>query len=208
MQTRQFTRYLRPEIKDDWENIEFIINSLEPQNGKAAILINPVILNYTGKSEAILKKMIDDNILDAVISISNTYIDRNFQNAVILLFDKTREKANANEDTDKVLFVDANNLLGMKTLYRNISSRNTQEIFDWVKERKEEVGISALIPNQSIIENNYDINIQHYVLDEIETISSEDFLKKITTLEREISELSRETGNLLGALERQVKINN
>src|SRR5690606_514396 len=103
----RFWRGIPPKSKGDWAFISHMIEAALPQEGRVAVVVPHGVL-FRGAAEGrIRQKMIEENLLDAVIGLPGNLFPTTSIPVAILLFDKSREKGGAKQRRKDVLFIDA-----------------------------------------------------------------------------------------------------
>src|SRR5690606_30944095 len=98
----RFRRGIPPKTKGDYAFISHMIETLKPKSGRMGVVVPHGVL-FRGSSELTIRtKLIDENLLDAVIGLPEKLFYGTGIPAAILIFRKDRTTAN----TD-VLFIDA-----------------------------------------------------------------------------------------------------
>ena len=107
-----YNRYWRgipPKTKGDYAFISHMIEIALPKEGRVVVIAPHGVL-FRGSSEGrIRRKLIEENILDAVIGLPPNLFPSTSIPVAILVFDRSREEGGANSDRRDVLFIDASN---------------------------------------------------------------------------------------------------
>ncbi len=106
-QYNRFWRGVPPKSKGDWAFISHMVETALEKQGRVAVVVPHGVL-FRGAAEGrIRRKMIEENLLDAVIGLPGNLFPTTNIPVAILVFDRSREKGGAREDCKNVLFVDA-----------------------------------------------------------------------------------------------------
>lgn len=170
--TDQFNRFHRgvpPKSKGDYAFITHMIETTYEDVGKVGVIVPHGVL-FRGSSEgAIRQKLIEDNLLEAVIGLpSNLFFGTGIP-AAILLFNRGKG------DNRDVLFVDASGEFDAGKNQNRLRDRDIQHIVDTYKAYKaaapsntykgavveEKYAYRATI--KEVLENDYNLNIPRYV---------------------------------------------
>lgn len=192
---RRFYRGIPPKSKGDFAFISHMIETMHPQQGRMGVVVPHGVL-FRGSSEGEIRtKMIDENLLDAVIGLpSNLFFGTGIP-AAILIF--KRNKAN-----DKVLFIDASrefqdgknqNVLRTEDIAKIVATYEARESID---------KYAYLASLEEIKENDYNLNIPRYVdtFEEEEEIDVQAVQQDIEQLEHELVGLKSEMDGYLKEL--------
>lgn len=189
----RFVRGVPPKSKGDWAFILHMIESAYEDTGKVGVVVPHGVL-FRGSAEGrIRKKVIEDNLLDAVIGLPANLFYGTGIPAAILIFNKGKDKR-----TD-TLFIDASqeyvsgknqNELTEAHITRIVNTYHTfksDELANGVIEDK----YSYVASIDEVEENEYNLNIPRYVdtFEEEEEIDIHAVQKEIDHLEKELEEV-------------------
>ncbi len=171
-----------PSSKGDWAFLLHMIHSLKEYGRMVAVVPHGVL--FRGASEGkIRKKVIDENLLDAVIGLPENLFFGTTIPACLLVFKKNR----ANQD---VLFIDAsgeNNYEKDKT-QNKLTSASIENILEKYNKRESDEKFSHKATKEEIAENDYNLNIPRYVdtFEEEELIDIEQVKTNINNIKNEL----------------------
>lgn len=190
-----------PASKGDWAFLLHMIHSLSV-NGRIAAVAPHGVLFRGGAEGLIRKRVVDENLLDAVIGFPENIFYGTGIPACILVFKKNRK------DTD-VLFIDASKK-DEEGNYRYIRATNQNELLEkHIKDivsgyyaRKEQPKYSHVATIEEIKENEYNLNIPRYVdtFEEEPLIDIEEVNATIARLKNEISDAEERMDSYLKKL--------
>ena len=159
-------------------------------------IILPYGVIFRGASEGkIREKLINENLLDAVIGLpANLFFGTSIP-ACILIFKKNR----ANND---IIFIDASREFEKGKNQNNLIDEHIAKIFDTYKNRSEIEKYSHVATLQEIQENDYNLNIPRYVdtFEEEEIIDLNVTKTNIKTIENELVEIKSKMSGYLKEL--------
>ena len=174
---------LAPKSKADFA---FILDGLYSLNasGTAAFILPHGVL-FRGQAEGdIRRKIIEDNLLDAVIELPSNLFTNTSIPVCILVFKKNR----ANTD---ILFIDAQKDF---IKYKNKNVMTAEQVEKVIKAYKERADIERYSSNVSvstILDNDYNLNIPRYI-DSFEPEEIPDAVQ----LAKDLNEINRESRTL------------
>ena len=123
---------------------------------KAAIVEFPGVLYRGGKGQKIRQYLIDNNYVDTVIQLPpNLFFGVTIATCIIVL--KKSKKEN------KTLFIDASNLFVHEGNKNKLTPENISAIVAEYADRKVIPYFSALVDNNTIAENGYNLSVSSYV---------------------------------------------
>jgi type I restriction enzyme M protein len=191
----RFGRYWRgvpPKTKGDYAFISHMIEStyLEAdENGRVGVIVPHGVL-FRGSSEgAIRQKLIEENLLDAVIGLPANLFYGTGIPAAILLF--KRQKAD-----DTVLFIDASRDYEEGTNQNRLRDSDLDKILTAYTERQFVPKYAYVATVDEIAANDYNLNIPRYVdtFEEEETVD-------IPAVQHEIKQLRSELADVEAQME-------
>jgi len=152
----RFNRGLPPKTKGDYAFISHMIETLKPKTGRMAVVVPHGVL-FRGSSEGkIRKKLIEENLLDAVIGLPEKLFYGTGIPAAILIFNKSK--------TDEtVLFIDASRDFKSGKNQNILGEENIKNILLTYRHRINSDKYSHRAGLEEIQENDYNLNIPRYV---------------------------------------------
>lgn len=152
----RFRRGVPPKTKGDYAFIQHMIETLKPKTGRMGVVVPHGVL-FRGSSEGkIRKKLIEQNLLDAVIGLPEKLFYGTGIPAAILLF--RQDKAD-----DNVLFIDASREFQTGKNQNALSDENIRKIVETYTARADVDKYAHLATLEEIAENDFNLNIPRYV---------------------------------------------
>ena len=152
----RFRRGLPPKTKGDYAFISHMIETLKPVTGRMGVVVPHGVL-FRGSSEGkIREKLINENLLDAVIGLPEKLFYGTGIPAAILIFKKQKSD-------DSVLFIDASREFKSGKNQNNLSEENIAKIIATYRTRESIDKYAYLATLQEIKDNDYNLNIPRYV---------------------------------------------
>ena len=191
----RFASYaLPPKSKGDYAFVVHMIKSLN-NNGKMGVVLPHGVLFRGANEGKIRQKLIEENLLDAVIGLPANLFYGTSIPACILVFKKNR----ANED---VLFIDASKEFEKGKNQNSLTEQNIKKIVTTYKNRSEIEKYSHLASLSEIKENDYNLNIPRYVdtFEEEELVDIEATKAEISRLEADLKSVQSKMSEYLAEL--------
>ncbi len=192
----RFRRGVPPKTKGDYAFISHMIETLKPGTGRMGVVVPHGVL-FRGSSEGkIRQKLIDENLLDAVIGLPEKLFYGTGIPAAILIFKKQKVD-------DKVLFIDASREYKAGKNQNQLSAENIQKIVNTYREGDNVEKYAYLASLKEIQDNDYNLNIPRYVdtfeeEDEIDLLAvraeREQLKAELVKLEMEMAGYLKELG--------------
>ena len=190
----QYKRYWRgipPKSKGDYAFITHMIEIAKRQSGRVAVIVPHGVLFRGGAEGKIRQKLIEDNLLDAVIGLPSNLFTTTGIPVAILVFDRSREEGGANEKRKDVLFIDASREFSNAKTQSVLEPEHTDKIVATYQGRDEIEKYSHKATPEEITENDFNLNIPRYV-DTFEPEAEIDVAavqKEIVAIEAELAEV-------------------
>ncbi len=207
----QFNRFWRgvpPKSKADWAFITHMVDTALEKEGRVAVVVPHGVL-FRGAAEGrIRRKMIEENLLDAVIGLPGNLFQTTNIPVAILVFDRSREKGGPEEDHKDVLFVDASREFVSGKNQNTLSDEHVEKIMRTYRERKEVEKYAHVAEAAEIQENDFNLNIPRYVdtFEEEEGIDIDAVQREIDQLEKELVEVRKQMSIKLKEIDRNAKV--
>ena len=195
----RFWRGVPPKSKADWAFISHMVESALEKEGRVSVVVPHGVL-FRGAAEGrIRQKMIEENLLDAVIGLPGNLFTTTSIPVAILVFDRSREKGGANQGRKDVLFVDASRDYLPGKNQNSLSDEHIQKIVATVAARQDLEKYAHLAPFEEIRENDFNLNIPRYVdtFEEEVEIDIDAVQVEIEQLEKELVEVQAKMAAML-----------
>ena len=203
----RFWRGLPPKSKGDWAFISHMVEVALEKEGRVAVVVPHGVL-FRGAAEGrIRQKMVEDNLLDAVIGLPGNLFPTTSIPVAILVFDRSREKGGANAKRKDVLFIDASQDFTAGKNQNTLSDAHLTKILEAYKNRKNVEKYSHLATVETVKENGFNLNIPRYVdtFEAEEEIDVDAVQAEINGLESELAEVRKKMAKLLKTIDRSPK---
>lgn len=203
----RFSRFWRgtpPRSRGDYAFITHMIESAREKRGRVAVVVPHGVL-FRGASEGrIRRKLVEENLLDAVIGLPGNLFPTTSIPVAILLFDRAREKGGANEAARDVLFIDASRAYQPGKNRNALLDEHLDNVIRTYQGRKSINNYSRAADFAEIEENDFNLNVPRYVdtFEEEEEIDIDAVQGEIDQLEKELVQVRGKMRKLLEEIER------
>ena len=193
-ETDKFNRYWRgvpPKTKGDYAFITHMIETALPKQGRVVVIAPHGVLFRSSKEGKIRQKLIEENLLDAVIGLPPNLFPSTSIPVAILVFDRSREAGGINEKRRDVMFIDASREFQSGKNQNALLNENIDKIVTTYLKREDVDKYAHAAPLAEIEENDFNLNIPRYVdtFEEEEEIDIAEVQKEIEDLESELAEV-------------------
>ena len=177
-----------PKSIGDYAFIQHMLKSLA-EDGRMAVVLPHGAL-FRGASEGLIRqRILEDNLIDAVIGLPENLFYGVSIPATIVVFKNNRTRKD-------VLFIEASREYEKGKNQNTLTKENIQKILETYKNYKEVEKYSHIATMDEIKENEYNLNIKRYVdtFEEEEEIDIEETKKNIAKINEELQKSLKELG--------------
>lgn len=197
---KRFWRGIPPKTKGDFAFITHMIETAKRASGRVAVIIPHGVL-FRGAAEGkIRQKLIEENLLDAVISLPANLFTSTSIPVAILIFDRSREQGGANHHLKDVMFIDASKEFTAGKAQNFLDESHIDKIISTYRNRAVLNKYSYKANIDEIAENNYNLNIPRYV----DTFEEEEEID-IVALQGEIKQIEAELVQVRSQMDEYLK---
>ena len=190
---QRFHRGVPPKSKADYAFISHMIQTTVEGTGKVGVVVPHGVL-FRGVAEGkIRQRLIEENMLEAVIGLPEKLFFGTPIPAAVLLFNKGKT-------IKDVLFVDASKDYGEGTRQNILRKQDIEKIFTIFQTFKTKEKYSYRATVDEIAENDFNLNVSRYV----DTFEEEDPVN-IAVAQREIMILEKELVSVRNEMDRYLK---
>lgn len=184
----RFWRGIPPKSKGDYAFISHMIEVALAKEGRVAVVVPHGVLFRGGAEGKIRQKLIEENLLDAVIGLPEKLFPTTGIPVAILVFDRSREPGGKNQNRKDILFIDASQEYEAEKNQNVLSAPQIEKIMKVFDGREEISKFSHLASFKEVKENDFNLNIPRYVdtFEEEEEIDVMALQNEIETLEAEL----------------------
>lgn len=183
-----------PDKSGDYAWIQHMIKSMAPATGRMAVVLPHGVLFRMGKEGEIRRKILEMDLLEAVVGLGPNLFYGTSLAACILVF--RRRKAHGRRH--KLLIVDASREFKAGRAQNEMLPEHVGRIFGWYHDFKDIEGVARVVTLSDIAANGYNLNIPRY----IEPIGSEEFF----TVEAAMQRLRHSSEAILAAEEKLIRV--
>ncbi|OPX95444.1 MAG: Type I restriction enzyme EcoKI M protein [Syntrophorhabdus sp. PtaU1.Bin002] len=188
---KRFWRGIPPKSKGDYAFISHMIEAALEKEGRVAVVAPHGVLFRGGSEGRIRQKLIEENLLDAVVGLPTNLFPTTSIPVAILVFDRSREKSGLNESCRDVIFIDASREYQSAKTRNLLFEEHLTHIVDAYRARRDVEKYAHVATFEEIKENDFNLNIPRYVdtFEEEEEIDIAAVQKDIERIEGELVEV-------------------
>jgi type I restriction enzyme M protein len=147
-----------PKGNGDMAWVQHMIQSMN-DTGRMTVVLPHGALFRKGAEGKIRKKLLEDDLLEAVIGLGPNIFYGTQLAACVMVF-KKQKAASRNK---KVLFIDAADQVRIGRAQNYLEPEHVQQIFDWVNAYEDVENYVKVASQEDLKENDYNLNIPLYV---------------------------------------------
>jgi type I restriction enzyme M protein len=161
----------------DFAWVQHMVASMKPASGRMAVVLPHGVLFRMGKEGEIRRKLLEMDLLDAVIGLGPNLFYGTGLAACILIFSRQTKHPG------RVLMVDASSLYQSGRNQNTLEPEHAQQILAWVQAYEDVPGHARVVKLADIAANDWNLNIPRYVepVIEEETITVAEALGNLQT---------------------------
>ncbi|TAK11974.1 MAG: type I restriction-modification system subunit M [Anaerolineae bacterium] len=201
---KRFHRGLPPQSRGDYAFISHMIEIAHEMKGKVGVIVPHGVLFRSAAEGVIRRKLVEDNLLEAVIGLPEKMFFGTGIPAAMLVFNKARKpwKEAKNDRDQYVLFIDASREYEDGTKQNRLSEAHIEKIVQTFLQFSEVEKYSHRATLEEIQEADFNLNIPRYVdtFEEQEEIDLAAVQAEIATLEGELAEVQVQMAEYLKEL--------
>ncbi len=192
---------LPPGKSGDYAWVQHMIKSMAPHSGRMAVVLPHGALFRMGVEGAIRKRILEMDLLEAVIGLGSNLFYGTGLAACVLIF-RVQKSA---ERKRQILIIDASKLFKKGRNQNTLEPQHAEQILEWYRGYQDVPGAVRVVPIEDIGNNDWNLNISRYVetVSEEETISVEEAIGNLKvaldeaySAEQRLTELLRQSGLL------------
>jgi type I restriction enzyme M protein len=168
---------LPPSSSGDYAWVQHMLKSLKPRSGRMAVVLPHGTLFRMGAEGKIRQKILEMDLLEAVIGLAPNLFYGATLAAAILVFRNRK----APERQNKVLMIDASALYRKGRNQNTLEDEHVEQILACYKAFDNRPGFSQIVSLDEIARNDYNLNIPRYVesKQDEDIVSVDDALKEL-----------------------------
>jgi type I restriction enzyme M protein len=148
-----------PAKTGDYAWVQHMIKSMAPATGRMAVVVPHGVLFRMGKEGTIRQKLLQMDILEAVIGLGPNLFYGTGLAACILVFRQRKTK----ERKKKVLILDASREFKTGRAQNELLPEHVERIYGWYRDYKDVESVARVVTLDDIAANDYNLNIPRYV---------------------------------------------
>jgi type I restriction enzyme M protein len=166
-----------PAKTGDYAWVQHMIKSMAPATGRMAVVLPHGALFRMGKEGEIRQKILQMDLLEAVIGLGPNLFYGTGLAACILVFRQRKKK----DRKKKVLILDASREFKTGRAQNELLPEHVERIYGWYHDYKDVEGVARVVTLDDIATNEYNLNIPRYVepKSEQEMLTVEEAMKRL-----------------------------
>ena len=183
-----------PDKSGDFAWVQHMIKSMAPGSGRMAVVLPHGALFRSGKEGAIREKILNMDLLEAVIGLGPNLFYGTGLAACILVLRQKKTK----DRKKKVLILDASRTFKTGRAQNELLPEHVEQIFQWYRAYTDVEGIAKVVSLEQIAANDHNLNIPRYVEPPVQ--------QQVLSVEEAMAQLKTSAAKAFEAEERLVKL--
>jgi type I restriction enzyme M protein len=155
-----------PPKSGDYAFVQHMVKSMAPKTGRMAVVLPHGALFRMGKEGEIRKKLLEMDLLEAIIGLGPNLFYGTGLAACILVFRQKKAKDRKN----KLLIIDASKEFKTGRAQNELLPVHVERIHGWYRDYQDVEGIARVVTLDEIAGNDYNLNIPRYVEPKVEQV--------------------------------------
>jgi type I restriction enzyme M protein len=143
----------------DFAWIQHMVQSMKPGTGRMAVVMPQGVLFRGNEEGGIRKKMVQTDMLEAVITLGEKLFFGTGLSPCILILRRVKPQ----EHSSRVLMVDASKILTVRRAQNELSPENVQEIYQHYLDYTDKEDVSRVVTLQEIEEKDFVLAPNRYI---------------------------------------------
>lgn len=192
MADARFHRGVPPRSSADFAFMTQVVESLN-ETGKAVMIVPSGVLFRESREGDIRKQLIEENLVETVISLPGNMLYGTALPVNIVIFDKQKK-------TNDIFFMNATSFVEKNRTLNTLSEQSIKEIGQLYHTRKERAEVSKLVSLEQVRENRYNLMVERYVTKKEvhEVFDLESLREEHKTLTKKLTEIQTQLEEILG----------
>ena len=192
MDDARFHRGVPPRSSADFAFITQVVESLN-ETGKAVMIVPSGVLFRESREGDIRKQLIEENLVETVISLPGNMLYGTALPVNIVIFNKQKK-------TNDIFFMNATSFVEKNRTLNTLSEQSIKEIGQLYHTRKERAEVSKLVSLEQVRENRYNLMVERYVTKKEvhEVFDLESLREEHKTLTKKLTEIQTQLEEILG----------
>ena len=168
---------LPPAKTGDFAWVQHMIKSMSPKTGRMAVVLPHGVLFRMSKEGKIRRKLLEMDILGAIVGLGPNLFYGTGLAACILIFREIKPKTHR----QKVFFIDASKEFKSGRAQNELLPEHIERIHRWYSDYEDVEGICRVVTMDEIRENDFNLNILRYIepVIEEETVTVEEAIENL-----------------------------
>lgn len=159
MADARFHRGVPPRSSADFAFMTQVVESLN-ETGKAVMIVPSGVLFRESREGDIRKQLIEENLVETVISLPGNMLYGTALPVNIVIFDKQKK-------TNDIFFMNATSFVEKNRTLNTLLEQSIKEIGQLYHTREERQEVSKLVSLEQVQENRYNLMVERYVIPKV-----------------------------------------
>ncbi len=148
-----------PDSNADFAWLQHMVKSMDPRNGRCAVVLPQGALFHSGKEGAIRECLIRSDLLEAVITLANGIFYSTGVAACILLLKVKKDHSHKG----RICLIDGTEIFTPQRAQNILSPDNVEELFSLYTNYQDVIGKCKVVSIKDVEENDFELTVKKYI---------------------------------------------
>ena len=148
-----------PESNGDFAWLQHMVTSMRPGKGRMAVVLPQGVLFRGGEEGRIRQKLVDSDMLEAIITLGNKLFYGTQLSPCILILRRVKHR----DHVGKILLVDASTIYTPQRAQNILSDENVDAIYNLYHAYEDREGLAKVVKLKEIADRNYELSVNRYI---------------------------------------------
>lgn len=143
----------------DFAWLQHMIKSMDPKNGRCAVILSQGVLYRGGKEAEMRRKLVESDKLEAIINLASGVFYRTGVNACALILNNNKPESRRG----KIVLVDASNIYTAKRAQNVMEDKDIDAVYELYKNYTDVPEKSKVVTIQDIADHDWTLAVNNYI---------------------------------------------
>ena len=159
----------------DFAWLQHMIKSMDPKNGRCAVVLPQGVLFHTGQDKRIREQLVRSDKLEAVITLASGVFYSTTVSACILLLNNNK----THKHKGRICMIDATEIFTLQRAQNVITVSDAKTIYNLYAEYADVVEKCKVVSLADVEKKDFDLSVKKYIeMEEIQSVAPQEVRKR------------------------------